>query len=180
MKSSEISKILIIPEQYVMLLEKMKSEQKEAHACVDILRDSHKEVIDMGDLTHPIPRLEQQERDKAIASLQATRSILSNYSLVDTYSQDTIEIGTRFQMLLTDSFGKETIDGILIHKRVADEPIDLFISCDTQLGINLKGHKVGDTISFSNTVGEKCTVEILKIYADRLGKELESEKTMSK
>lgn len=179
MKNSEISKILIIPEQYAMLMEKMKVQQKQAADCVQVLRDSHKEVMDAGDITHVMPSTAQQERDKAIASLQATRNILSHYILIDTYSQDTIEIGTRFQILLTDSFGKETMDGILIHKRVADESVDLFISCDTQIGINLKGHKVGDVISFKNVRGEMCTVEVLKIYANRLGEDtIEQEKTM--
>lgn len=179
MKNSEISKILIIPEQYAMLMEKMKIQQKEAEDCVQVLRDSHKEIVDTGDMTHIMPNTAQQERDKAIASLQATRSILSNYILIDTYSQDTIEIGTRFQILLTDSLGKESMDGILIHKRVASEPADLFISCDTQLGISLKGHKVGDVISFKNAFGETCSVEILKIYANRLGEDtIEPEKTM--
>lgn len=171
MQSNEMGSIVIIPEQYAMLLEKMDSEQLSVERCVQRVKNGQSEVRETGDYAL-LPSLEHQERDKMLASLAATRQILSNYILRDEYNADTIEIGTRFQILLTFGITKETVDGILIHKRVADEPVDLFISCDTQLGINLKGHKVGDVVNFKNGRGELCTAEILKIYANRLGEEV--------
>lgn len=170
MNNKDIGKVLIIPEQLVMLEEMYHNEQTKSQQFTAAAKDSHREVTDKGEAGYAIPSIDY-DRHRSLEALKEISEILSNYALVDTYCQDSIEVGTRFQVLIGDGKSKETFDLILIHKRVANEST-IFISCDSALGISLKGHKVGDTVSYKNGAGGLCTAEVLKIYANRLGEDV--------
>lgn len=175
MNNQEKGKILIIPEQYAMLQEQyakaLAANAQQVEAIKSILSEPQ-------DMMESLPIISSDTCDKVqrnltLATLRANKQILSNYTLVDTYSQDVIDIGTRFQMLIKSAEYNYVEDAILIHKRVTNEPVDLFISCDTTIGIMLKGHKVGDIIQYKDNFGAPCTAEVLYIYADRLGHKIE-------
>lgn len=173
--TNDMGKIMIIPEQLVMLEEKLAQGILESAKFKDMAKASLGEVTDAGESGLGIPDSEAQAKARHEATLKATEQILNNYTLIDTYNQDTIEIGTRCQVLITSNMGKSTLDLILIHKRVANEALNLYISCDTQLGLGLKGCKVGDVVSYKGGHGENFTAEVLKIYANRLGQEVKEE-----
>lgn len=168
----DVGKLLLIPEQ----VNELKNEEKALSEELGILQDhlrNHREVKERNE-TEFIIDSTREEASKKISRLNEITRILENYTSVDVYNQAVIEIGTRFKILIKDNFGKMETDAILIHKRVTggkNAMNDLYVSCDTQLGLNLKGCKVGDIISYKGGRGEKYTAEILKIYANRLGDE---------
>jgi len=175
--TNDMGKIMIIPEQLVMLEEKMAQGILQSDKFKEMTKASLGEVLDRGESGSGIPDSEAHAIARHNATLKATEQILNNYTLIDTYCQDTVEIGTRCQVLITSSTGKSTLDLILIHKRVANEALSLYVSCDTQLGLGLKGCKVGDVVSYKGGHGENFTAEVLKIYTNRLGeKQLEENK----
>lgn len=180
MKNEYLGKIMIIPEQFAMLQEVKEEASIRESMLLDAIKAANSAITERGgsfdEALIPTGGLEREDRARVLETLRRSQEILSRYVLVDQYCQDSIEIGTRFQMMISDSHGKEIMDAILIHKRVAHEPYDLFVTCDAPLGISVKGHKVGDVVHYKNNVNEVCTIEILKIYANRLGEEIEEQK----
>lgn len=184
MLNSSAEKPIIIPEQFSMLLKRQGMILQKVETLQEQLKTQAAESFDqIGDnafLIHSVDAIQKGDMHRSMMELKSCNAILENYTLLTEYSSDTIEIGTKFQVLVKDSFGQEAFDFILIHKRIADEPVELFLSCESQLGINLKGKKVGDVIHYIGNDGKPVTANVLKIYKSRFIENPEEEKSKTK
>lgn len=176
--NSKRNKTLITPFQYDLLCKKEGITIINGKLCVDInmvMQPITPQKSETGIME--LDQMELSDVRRAVEKLKRLVPILTDYDVVWEYSSDAFNIGTKARLRICDELECGEVDYILLHTRVDDEPKDVFLSCDTEIGISVYGKKMGDVIKLRENL---TTIEILYIYKsldDVYQPELEGKKT---
>jgi len=140
----------------------LKEELKE---LVDVKRqenlDALKEARAQGDLSenadYDAARTEQARIESRITEIE---NILKYAKIIKTSNEDVVNIGKKVKVKFQDS-GKER-EFYFISSIEVDPKLNK-ISIESPIGKALKGHEIGDIITFKSETNKVTTIEILKI-----------------